>query len=338
MSSFGAFGGGPTFTNFGGQGSSSASTPFGDYYDLVGQQSQPQQGAPAGWNYNAGTGMYQTQWGSNPANPFAGVTVQSASPGGGTSPGMAQFQGAALGDYMNLVGANQQNYQNFMGAADDYRSSVMGGAEDIRQAGTEGRDLLFDFSKGLSAQGQNIYSDIEGRVDQAIEGYQDLSAQQASAVSAGLLAQNRTQRQQIDSAAKMGDPNAIAAAHQFELDNDIKQAQTMTQLATSYNQGLAGMRMQGAQTMIGAAGVQANYDQMASGVYQMGVSIEQAAVAQAANFEAQGLGTYAQMIAANPFNPVAFLPTLMSFFQFTETPGSASFQGFGSDFLGMSYA
>lgn len=324
----------PSYGNQGDYGqSSAASQPFGQYYDLVQGASQPSQTAPPGWNYNAGTGMYQTTWGGSTANPFGAVTVQSSSPGGTTPPGMAQYQGAALGDYMNLVGANQQNYQNFMEAAGGFRDSVMSGAESIRAGGQEGQQQLFDYAAGLSQQGEDIYKKIEGRVDEAIEGYQDLSAAQASSISAGLLAQNKSQRAQMSAGAKMGDPNAIAALQQFELDNDMKQAQTMTQLATSYNQGLAGMRMQGAQTLIGAAGVQANYDQMASGMTQMGVSIAQSAIAQAANFEAQGLSSYAQMIAANPFNPVAFLPTLMSFFQFTETPGSESFAGFGSDFL-----
>ena len=53
----------------------------------------------------------------------------------------------------------------------------------------------------------------------------------------------------------------------------------------------------------------------------------------AANMEAQGLSNYAQMVAGNPFNPVSFLPTLMAFFQFEQTPGSDSFGGFSEDML-----
>ena len=133
----------------------------------------------------------------------------------------------------------------------------------------------------------------------------------------------------------MGDPSAIAAARQMEMDADVQQAQTMSQLATTFNQNMAGLRMQGASTLNQAGGIQQGYDQMASNTYQMGVNIANAAVAQAATYEAQGLGQYAQMVANNPFNPVSFLPSLMSFFQFTQTPGSEGFGGFSSEILGM---
>ena len=177
---------------------------------------------------------------------------------------------------------------------------------------------------------QTNQTNTTGAVDQ----FKDLSAQQASAISSGLMAQNRTQRQNLESQAKLGDPNAMAALQQFELDSDMKTAQVMTQQASDYNNALAGLNMQRAG-MYGQAGqVQLGFEQQAQALNQAGVAMQQSAIAQAANFEAQGLAGAAQMVAANPYNPVAFLPTLMAYFQFGMTEGSGSFPGFSSEFLG----
>lgn len=327
MSIYGAFGStGGTSSNPFGENQQSASTPFGEYYDLL--QGGGASGVPEGYT-DTGQGYAQrvVQTRTGP------ITYRQGIPGGGGPSGGMQFQGAALGDYMNLVNANQMNYDNRADANNAFRDSIMGGADDIRASGEESRDLLFDYSQGLTQQGADFFAGQEQRIDEAIEGYEDLSAAQASSISAGLAAQNRNQRNQVDAAAKMGDPNAIAAAYQMEMDADVKQAQTMTQLASQFNQGMAGLRMQGAQTLNQAGSIQQGYDQMASGIYQAGVSIANASVAQAATYEAQGLGQYAQMVASNPFNPVAFLPTLMSFFQFSQTPGAEGFSGFSSDIL-----
>ena len=307
---------------------SGSENPFGQYYDLL--QNVPAGNLPAGYQ-DTGQGYAQRVVQTN-TGP---ITYNRAIPGQGGPGGSAQFQGAALGDYMNLVNANQMNYGNRVDANNAFRDSIMGGAQDIRASGEESRDLLFDYSEGLAQQGADFFAGQEQRVDEAIEGYQDLSASQASSISAGLAAQIRSRRQGVDAAAKMGDPSAIAAARQMEMDADVQQAQTMSQLATTFNQNMAGLRMQGASTLNQAGGIQQGYDQMASNTYQMGVNIANAAVAQAATYEAQGLGQYAQMVANNPFNPVSFLPSLMSFFQFTQTPGSEGFGGFSSEILGM---
>ena len=211
----------------------------------------------------------------------------------------------------------------------------MGGAQDIRDAGQTAQGQMFDFAKGLQQQGDNFFAGQEARVDEAIDGFQDLSAQQASAMSRGLAQQNKSRRQEMDALAKLGDPQALGAISEFEMQEESKQAQTMTSLATQFNQGLSSMRMQGIGALSQAGGIQQGYNQMASNMNQMGVSIANSAEAQAANFEAQGLGQYAQMVASNPYNPVAFLPTLMSFFQFSETPGASNFSGFDPAVLGM---
>lgn len=247
--------------------------------------------------------------------------------------GAEQIRLGAMSDYMNLVNANQMNYQNVMGGIGDFRDAITGGAEDIRQSGFDAQKDLYGFAEDVQALGQSQYENVEGRVDEAIEGFQDLSAQQASSISAGLGAQNKARYQQLAAAAKMGDPMAIAEQTQFELDSQIKTAQTMTSLATQYNQGLASMRMQGAQTLNQAAATQQGYESIAAGLNTQGAAIFQSAAAQAANFEAQGLGQVAGMVAANPYNPVSFLPTLMTMFQYDETPGSGGFSGFSGSLL-----
>jgi len=332
MSSFGAFGGGPTFTNFGGSNNQQASNPFGQYYDLVMGQGSPGN-PPPGYNYNPATGMNQAQVGGSFANPFGGVTFQRTPMGPSGPSGMAQFQGAALADYESLFNANLQNYQNTMGAGDAFLSAFQGGAQDIRQAGLQAQQDLYGFGQDVLDRAQDFYGDISGRVDKAEQGFQDLGAAQASAISAGLAQQEKSQNAQINAAALMGDPQAIAQKAQNDHNANVQRAQVMTQQATAFNQGLSALRMQGAQTLTSAGGVVQGLEGISANLNQMGSSLYNSAQAMAAQFEAQGFQDYANFISANPYNPVSFLPSLTSFFQFTQTPGAESFGGFASELL-----
>ena len=336
MSTFGGSSGGMTPGNFG-PGSGYApdgvsSQPFGDFYQMLQNQANTPNQLPDGYAYNPATGKAQEQgvgfYGTTNSMHFDPMGTQGIT-------GTQQVMGAAMGDFNNLNAANDFNYGNRVDANNQFLQGIMGGAQDIRDAGQTAQGQMFDFAKGLQQQGDNFFAGQEARVDEAIDGFQDLSAQQASAMSRGLAQQNKSRRQEMDALAKLGDPQALGAISEFEMQEESKQAQTMTSLATQFNQGLSSMRMQGIGALSQAGGIQQGYNQMASNMNQMGVSIANSAEAQAANFEAQGLGQYAQMVASNPYNPVAFLPTLMSFFQFSETPGASNFSGFDPAVLGM---
>ena len=327
MSSFGAFGGGGSFGTFGpGDGGNNPFGGGGNPYQELFQQNQN----PFGQYQGLGQDLANQQVPVSNFDPFGNAQNETEQRG---LTGGEQIRLAGMSDYMNLVNANQMNYENVMGGIGDFRDSIMGGAQDIRQSGLDAQQDLYGFAEGIQSLGQSQYDNVEGRVDEAIGGFQDLSAQQASSISAGLGAQNRSRRNELEAAAKQGDPMAQAQLNQFELDSDMQTAQTMTGLATQYNQGLASMRMQGAQTLNQAAATQQGYESLAAGLNTQGAAIAQSAAAQAANFEAQGLGQVAGMIAANPFNPVSFLPTLMTMFQFDQTPGSGDFTGFSNSVL-----
>jgi len=332
MSSFGAFGGGPTFTNFGGSNNQQSGNPFGDYYSLVmnaGMNGNP----PPGYTYNPATGMNQAQVGGSFSNPFGAVTFQRPTYTASGPSGMAQYQGGALADYAALYGANEQNYQNTMNAGNAFLASAQSGAEDIRQAGLQAQNDLYGFAQDVNQQGQDFYADISRRVDEAEQGFQDLGASQASSLAAGQARAAHSENQKINAAALYGDPNAIAMKAQNDHNAQIERYQIMSQQASAFNQGLAGLRMQGAGTLVGAGGVVQGLSSIASNLNQMGASIYNSAQAMAAQFETQGFQDYANFIAANPYNPVSFLPTLTSFFQFTQTPGADDFGGFASELL-----
>ena len=335
MSSFGAFGGGGSFGTFGpgdgGNNQSVGSNAFGPFYDLVMSQGA-QQNAPMGYNYNPGTGNYERRSGQTFSNPFGSVLHTRSGPASGSGPsGFDQYQGGAMADYMALFDANEQNYGNRMAAAEDARQSFVSGAEDIRQAGINAQQDLYGFAGDLQQKADDFYSGIGGRVDESIAGFEDLGAAQASSISAGLAQQERNQNRAIDAAAKEGRPDAIAAQYQRDMDADARRSQVMVQQASAFNQGLSNLRMQGAQSMTAAGGVMQGMQGLAANLNQMGSSVYQATQAEAARFEAQGYTDYANFIAANPYSPVAFLPTLTSLFQFSQTPGSAEFSGFGPD-------
>ena len=281
MSVFGAFG----------SGGSNVQGGFGDFGELLGGGSGFM-APPPGYNYNAASGMNE-QYTPNSYAATGGITHRQAPEQSFDQGGMGQFQAAALQDYQNLVNANQMNYGNFTGAMGDYRDSVMGGAEDIRMGGQQAFDFLTGEADQLSAMGSDIAGGIRGVADQAVDEFKDLSAQQASSLSAGLAAKNRSTHQQLDAAAKTGDPQAIAAKRQQEMDSAAMNAQVMTQQLGNYNNSLAGLNMQRAGIYGQAGQVQLSFEQQGAALNQAGAAMQQAAISNAANFEAQGLSNYA---------------------------------------------
>ena len=337
MSSFGAFGGGGSFGTFGpGDGGNSG---FGDFAGLI----NPPTGEgsfgppPPGYTYNPASGMNENFVPNNMSGVMAGSGItysQAPRADPGQSQGMQQFQAAALQDYQNLVGANDMNYGNFMDAMGNYGTAIGTNADAIRAGGQEAFDFMSGEASRMSGLGADVAGGIKDAADTAVDDFKDLSAQQASSISMGLSAQNRSTHQQLSSQAKMGNPQAIAAQRQFELQSQAKTAQIMTEQASNYNNALAGLGMQRAGLYGQAGQVQAGFEGQAAALNQAGSAMQQSAIANAANYEAQGLSNYASMIAANPFSPVSFLPVLASYFQFGMTTGSESFPGLDEDLLG----
>ena len=337
MPTYGTYGpGAGGNTNFPGGSSSSFmdliqnSGPFGQNQDFMQSFAQSPQQLPEGYAYNPATGMAQ-QVGGGFYGPTHQFRYDPNEPQGVT--GSEQMQAAILGDYGQMVDANQFNYQQTQNAIGNFEQSIMGGADDIRQAGQRAQDQMFGFADEIQAVGQRQYDERQAQVDEVMAGFEDYSAAMSSSVSAGLASQNRSRAAQNMAGIKTGDPNAIQAQQQLEMESNMQRAQTMVNLGSQFNQTRASLGMQGVGMMNQAAATQQGYESIASNVNTMGVQFAQAAEAQAAQFEAQGLGQVAQMVAANPYNPISFAQSLASFFQFTQTPGSDSFAGFADELL-----
>jgi hypothetical protein len=277
--------------------------------------------------------MMQYQVGGSPANPFGAINVIGAAPGTGPQ-GPGQIAGGFMADLQNLIDANQFNYAQTSGAQNAYQGSVLANADAIRQSGAESEQKFASFADQARDMSLNLAEGLRQTAEDTITGYENLSAQQASSISAGLAAQNRTTKNQLAAGAKLGDPNAIAADAQFELDQSRMRADTMTKLAVDYNNTMAQLGQYRTSTYGQAAGIEMSGEQLATSLNAQGIAMSNAAIAMAAEYEAQGLGNYAQMVASNPYNPVSLVPTLLSFFQATETPGFDSFMGFDPEALG----
>tara|TARA_R110000868_G_scaffold20267_7_gene86041 strand:- start:118 stop:1125 length:1008 start_codon:yes stop_codon:yes gene_type:complete len=253
--------------------------------------------------------------------------------GGGLSLG-EQVQGAGMSDYQNLVGATDDNWNRTNDANNAYRDTITGGADQISQSGEDARNRLNEFADGSRAFGAEQGKTITDAYDVMKDEYSDTSAMTASSMAAGMRRQAASQDQMLEAGIAQGDPNALAQRSRNRQEADHAAAGMAAQQASAYNQGLMQVNQFGVQAAGQAAGIRMNSEQMATGLNQMGVSLAAQAEANAAQFAAQGMGNYASMIANNPYNPVAFLPTLMSFFQFQQTPGSRSSRGFDSGFYG----
>lgn len=335
MTTFGAFGGGaPTFGTTG--PGSYQQSGFGEYADLF----QPPQGVSSpgsGYNYNPATGMYQFHTGQTMSNPFGGVTYQQAGDPAslGMTPGMQQFQSAALQDYMNLMNANMMNYGNFMNQMGQVGQTIQEGTQNILNTGQEGFDFLTGQASQMSDLGGEIAEGIRQTADDAYADFENRAAQDASSINAGMqMAQRNNARfQELAAAAKMGDPQAIAERAQFELNSSIAMQQNMTQFASQYNKDKAMLGMQRSSAYGQAGQVQLGFEAQSQALNQQAVTIQNAAASAAADYAARGHMGMAELYANNPFSPVAFLDVITTFFSFGMAEGSGSFPGLSQNFL-----
>ena len=343
MSMFGVFGSGggvnlPTYTNQSAGGAQPPTTqpnPFGQYQQFMEGEANRQGGVPEGYLPVPGQPEYMRDI---PDHRGGAMDIITTMRNPNYNPGLSgseQVQGAAMADYMNLVNATDQHRARVEQAQNDFLAMIQGNAGDMRQSGIEARDMMMGKADEVSALGQELYDTTVAKGEQAVTDFENLSAQQTAAASAGLAAQNRSSAMQLEAGAKTGDPMAIQGLADLRADSQMRTAQTMTSLATQYNQQKANLQMQSAGLAGQAAGTRQAYESLASGMNTTGIQMAQAADTQAANYEAMGQGKYADWVRSSPFSPVAFLPTLMSFYQFSQTPGARKFEGFAPELIGM---
>ena len=253
-------------------------------------------------------------------------------PGGGLT-GPEQARLAGMSDFMKTEAANIYNYGQTQQGIQNLQDSVITGAQDIRDAGQRAQDQFFGFAGGLQDLGQETFDMVKGRVEKTEQDFFNDSAQLLSLAQKGEKAALQSGLQQLQAEVDAGNPMALDAQMRMRAESMDQTSQRAMQFGSDYNRAASALSSQGTGQILSAANTQQGYESMAANMNQMGIAAMQSATAQAANFEVQGLSQVAQMIASNPYNPVAFLPTLMAQFQFDQTPGSASFSGFSSELL-----
>lgn len=278
---------------------------------------------------------------------------------GKTAPQGGPAKAPTFGDQMNAVGwadwqnasqANQQNWAANQQAANQAQATSKQAAGMAMASGDQVMDLFQD-PKGpagqLTSKAEQGYDDMEkyvanmnATVDQgqkdayaemqgAIDGYQDMTAQNLSGQAAS-MAQGLQQR--IDQISM--DPSLDPAMRQSMIAEargqfQMQQQQALTPLTNQFNESLAqmkqafaGMKFSGAgqlgQTM--AAGGQLLNDQSrqrtaayesAAGFMQAAASIRNASQMAAANMLMAGDQQAYENRLRNPFTPVSMLDTFL---------------------------
>ena len=323
MSTFGSFGN----NNFlsGSNNQAAQFNPFGDFQGLLrGEANNSQFITPPGYNYNPFSNMMERKVG--------GITYKRQPRAGGLT-GSEQFQGAALADYVNLVKYNDQNRAERSEANKAFRDETLENAAGVRSQGEESRDKMFEFAQGLADKGDAFRESQRALADEAVNQYEVSGVAVESSLAAGAKARASSARAAHEAGAKAGNPEDISQLAQIEMDMNRETQGLIGNYARSYNEGLFGANMQRIASLGQAEGIASNFDQMATGAYSAGIQVAEAATARAAQMESMGLKDYANMVASNPYSPVAFLPTLMSFFQFSSSKQAGQFSGFSPEIL-----
>lgn len=352
---------------FGGGGFGSG---FGQYYDLYAQapvgQGMPSisKGLQAGTLTDMGGGMYSVNKtrGSNaftqgPSYLYSGDQLNNRF---GQNRGRMQFGAALMGDYNNMISAGQQHSQNVNRALGNMEAAYGQGAQNIRQSGIDAYNDLTgradqylgigqDFLNQQTEYGKDVLATSDKMMQDAINNYEKTTGADASSMMFGAAKQRGSQRNALAAEAKMGNPQAQAALDQMDFETMQQTQQTMTQVASAFNQTKANMEMARAQnygqvgTAVGgminqAGGVMASFAEMSKGLYEQGVAMKQGAEAMANQFYAQGQTALADRIIANPGSPISMASVLAAMFQFDMTPGTGSLTGMPGMYLGPEYA
>ena len=354
-----------------GQGSS-----FNDYYSMfanapIGQgQGSISKGLQSGNLRDLGGGMFDSspgaglggnsQWGAFGRSPMQVRSQDQLENAFSMNNGRMQFGSALMGDYENTVAAGQAHGTRVNDSLNRMNEAYTGGAANIRQSGQDayadltGRGDQFmaqgqefvaqqtDFNKGVLAQSDNL-------MKEAIDNHENQVASDASAMKFGMARSRGQQRNQLQSAANMGDPSAQAALQNIDFETAQQTQAAMSQISSQFNQARSTMEMSRAQNygQVGmqagsninaAGGVGASFASMAKGMYEQGVAIRQGAEVVANQFYAQGQTALADRIIANPGSPISMASVLSAMFAFDMTPGSETLTGMPGQFLGSEFA
>ena len=354
-----------------GQGSS-----FNDYYSMfanapIGQgQGSMQKGLQSGNIRDLGNGMYGTghtggnsSWGafggsrSSPMNIRSQGQLENAF---GMNAGRMQFGSALMADYENTVAAGRAHGTRVNDSLNRMNEAYTGGAANIRQSGQDAYADLTGRGDQFMSQGQefvnqqtdfnkNVLAQSDNLMKEAIDNQTNQVASDASAMKFGMARSRGQQRNQLQSAANMGDPSAQVALQNIDFETAQQTQAAMSQISSQFNQARSAMEMARAQNygQVGmqagsninaAGGIGASFASMAKGMYEQGVAIRQGAEVVANQFYAQGQTALADRIIANPGSPVSMASVLSAMFAFDMTPGSETLTGMPGQFLGSEFA
>ncbi len=358
--------------NFGNYGPGSGGAPptggfGGGFFDQFYGQYQDQNSTPNAQNaalqgytpVASQPGMYQTGGGMSSTGFDQPTYFRSEDQFGnaGYNQGRAQFGAALLADYQNLVQAGNLQGERMQGAMAAKDAAYTGGAENIRQSGNQAFDALSGKSDQMMDMGnqfladqtefnQGVLAQSDSLFEQAADDYQNQAASDASSQAMGIARQRGSQRNQLASQAKMGDPQAQAALAQMDFQTGQQTQQAMSSLASQYNQVNAQMGMARAQNY-GQVGMQAgsNINQAgslrnqmasnASSLYQQGVVMRQGAEVMANQFLAQGMESSFRSVADYPQSPVSIASIFSQMFQLDMTPGTSGLTGMPDSYMEM---
>ena len=328
-------GSGSTSNPFGGQGGPMNPNDFMDLFNNPNSMSPEDRARGMGYLPQADGSFY------NPGSWVTGETgqIRSADSFADPAQGMNQMGQAAFYDLMRMDKFTDQNFAEGRANIDDVRQSVLGGAEAIRDTGQDAFDYMQGLAGDARAEGQQMFDDrvsaIQGKIDEFDKKVSETLPAQISAGTARRQTNGQT-RQNLEAEAKTNNPEAKAALMAFEQQETAFHAEQATNIAMGAANSVIQAELQGEGLIGQAAGLKSSYDARADQLGQTGMQFQQVAVADAAKFEAQGLTGVANMVLANPYNPVGLLPTIMAMFQFSQTPGASEFdipQDFFSDYM-----
>ena len=350
---------------------------FNDYYGMfanapVGQGfGSIEKGLEAGTLFDMGGGNYgipgaqgpPTSHGfmSNPRNsPMNIYSAGHLNNEFNKNKGRMQLGAALMADYHNMVAAGQAQGQRVNNALGRMDQAFTGGAANIRQSGQDAFGELTARGDQFNQQGQQFLADqtdfnkgvlaeSDRLMKQGIDNFEKTTASDASAMKFGMARQRGQQRNQLQAAAKMGDPSASAALNQMDFDTAQQTQASMSQIASQFNQAKASMEMNRAQNygQVGmqagsninqAGGVMANLAGMSKDLYAQGSAIKQGAEVLANQFYAQGQTAIADRIIANPGSPLSMASVISAMLAFDASPGSELLTGMPSQFLGSEFA
>lgn len=220
---------------------------------------------------------------------------------------------------------NNQQIDKMDAVVEGFDDRILGQArqaEDRLAAQADGMEDRADAAVGQMREAVDPYLDTASNYyDQAVEGYEDRTAQDTSAAMVGLQQQLQNQMTQIDGDASLTPSQKQQMKMQLQGQMGMLRQQTANQIASGYNQGMAQMQMAAGQGYQGSAQISAQATaqgqgvanqrlQMSQAYNQMRESLASNAAQVAAQLAMQGRTTVAQFVQQNPRSHVSWFQGL----------------------------